>query len=148
MDELNTSGSVFAEGGKVWAVPSDTGAPSVGSGTRPSRWLSQTLRATITLLVMVSPFMFVVLWVLGSISEMREKLDMRQGLAEEYGYMRVVVDEEASFAEVVTLEGEEKKVDVIDYKGYMVLFESVDQLEEKMAEVDTGTYPEELHYSK
>lgn len=63
---------------------------------------------------------------------------------EEYGYAKVFVDDNR--AAVVTTSGEGKSVNVMTYKGYMVLFEDKEHFDAKVAKVDNGTYPEELYF--
>lgn len=70
---------------------------------------------------------------------------MSSAWEQEYGYQEVSVNNDFSEAEVVTATGEIMSVDALKYKGARILFESQEQLYEKIEEVESGTYPEELY---
>lgn len=58
----------------------------------------------------------------------------------EYGYSDVKVMENSKATVTVTQTNEAKEVDVFAYKGAFILYETDEQLNEKIAEVDAGTY--------
>lgn len=139
-EEIN---QVTARGGRVWTAPT-TGTVSSVAKSLAKHEMYKTFAQVISI-VMFLPTVVVLCIGYNSINNMREKSDMRQSFVEEYGYTRVVMDEEKFSAEVVTLDGDEKKVDSINYNGAIILYENQEQLDEKITEVDSGTYPEELY---
>ena len=63
---------------------------------------------------------------------------------QEYGYTEVDIDTRTGQATVLDVNGETKEVNYSTYKGFSILHESQDELQEKIEEVESGTYPEQL----
>lgn len=70
--------------------------------------------------------------------------DRDSAYQQEYGYSSVDLSANGHDAVVTTESGEEKRVDVVDHEGYFVLYDSREQLLEKMDKIDAGNYDERL----
>lgn len=69
--------------------------------------------------------------------------ELTAALEQEYGYSEIVQIKGMN-AKVITTDGEEKVVDVLEYKNTTVFFENQEQMNEKVSKVQAGTYPEVL----
>lgn len=69
-----------------------------------------------------------------------EQMKLASAFELEYGYSDVGLIEDGKIQVTVTETGETKKVSASTYMGAPVLYESEEQLEEKKAEADAGTY--------
>ena len=72
--------------------------------------------------------------------------DRQAAYQQEYGYTQVEVDKDSYKATVTDEDGNEKEVNYISFKGFSILYESQDELYERIEEIEDGTYPENLRF--
>lgn len=150
MSEGNESSTPIAKGGKVWS-PNPTG--SLASVPQPKKdrgsLVFSFLGPMIAAVVALSVICIVQLYgegIAGADTANTQEGTTLSGWEQEYGYKDVDFDAYPDPVTVVTVEGETKTVDVIEYRGASVLFETEEQMKEKMAKIDAGDYPEDLYW--
>ena len=142
-DQLDAGESVIVSGGKVWKPPS------------PSQSKYETcFFAFISGLLIIALFLIFY----NSLSGVRRSDYTNSLIAnhqeyeeyfvdwakKEYGYSEVKTDSKDFQAHITTTSGEEKEIGYIEHKGLPVLYENSEQLAERLAAIDAGTYSEEL----
>lgn len=162
MDEspvsLNNVEDAAAEGGKVWSpppapTPTPTSTPALAPAIKPSR--ATSFFGKISGVMLENPTLFWGLtaaicigWIatclLFGVTVSPDE-ELSDAWEQEYGYQEVSVNNSFTRADVVTDAGETITVDALTYKEARILFESQEQLYEKIDRVENGTYPEELY---
>lgn len=134
-----------ATGGHIWENPK-----IVAARMSPSEKLKRIAIATIRTLLLPMSIAGLLMIALATVTvvittqNLSEKMslirDVEQAYVQEYGYTDI--DSVSSDTTMVTViaTGVEKEVNVAQYKGVAILYETQAQLEEKMAEADAGTY--------
>lgn len=145
---------VLAGGGKVWSPPPPAPPPQVflPQPNYPYYEEDESLIKRVFsaigdffdpyVIMMVSMIIaFIAFGLIAYFAPPPEK--MTAALEQEYGYSEIVQIKDMS-AKVVTIEGEEKEVDVLEYQNATIFFENQEQMIEKIDKVQAGTYPEIL----
>lgn len=166
IDDQRTRTPVIASGGKVWKPPHANRATFTHN--KAIRTTVNTLPFSIKEVLFIPLFILLgvlALWLamfkmVFYISDLREAFDHQAVLTEtqqeykkslsawaatEYGYSEIEIASPTTYqARVTTASGDELEIGYIEYKNLPVLYETPEQLSERTAAIDAGTYSEEL----
>lgn len=147
MSEQTSSVGITAMGGKVWVAPKPVDRNPVedrfmriaDSFLGALQWVLFAMMVLLFVTALVSLFMP---------SDAETAQPIVNAVQQEYGYQEVSFNVDEAEAEVTASDNEVRTLDMLTYKGATILYEDQDQLNEKIAKVKSGTYPEELYLDR